>query len=258
MQLHTQFHPGNQAPVVVLIHGLFGSLDNLGQLAKALGTAGFGVLSLDLRNHGRSPHCTEHSYPAMVADLVDLLNTQGVSQVMLLGHSMGGKVAMQFALHHPERVQRLVVVDMAPADYAPGEHDAVFAGLQAVAQQAPLSRAQADACLSQQLTEPAVRQFLLKSFLPDSQAGWRFNLPVLHAQYPQILAWPSVEGRYPGPTLFIKGELSPYLQPEHQASIHRLFPQARAKLVLGAGHWPHAEKPVLFNKLVVDFLSASS
>ncbi|GAA4498147.1 alpha/beta fold hydrolase [Pseudaeromonas paramecii] len=258
MQLHTQFCPGDPARVVVLIHGLFGSLDNLGQLAKALGEAGFAVLTLDLRNHGRSPHSAEHSYPAMVADLLELLDEQGLSRVMLLGHSMGGKVAMQFALHHPERVQKLVVVDMAPADYQPGEHDAVFAGLEAVAAQAPLTRSEADACLSQHLPDPAVRQFLLKSFLPGTRPGWRFNLPVLRTDYPQILAWPPVEGRYSGPSLFIKGELSAYLQPKHQDTIQRLFPQAKAKLVLGAGHWPHAEKPLLFNKLVVDFLSASS
>lgn len=258
MPLNAQFSPAKTGPVVVLIHGLFGSLDNLGRLANTLTEAGFGVLSLDLRNHGRSPHSPSHDYPAMVADLLALLDKQGLNEVDLVGHSMGGKVAMQFALRHPQRVQKLVIVDMAPVAYPTGAHDAVFAGLQAVAAQAPLTRHQADACLAQHLTDPAVRQFLLKSFLPGSQPCWRFNLPALQANYPHILAWPPVTAAYPGPSLFIKGELSPYLQPSHQAAIQQQFPQAKARLVVGAGHWLHAEKPLLFNKLVVDFLSASS
>ena len=253
-----------QEPKVVLIHGLFGDLDNLGQAARAL-AARFTVITPDLRNHGASAHHGQMQLATLADDLGQLLTQQvpdPAEAVHLVGHSLGGKVAMQFALGHPERVKSLTVVDMAPVAYSQPRHSQVFAALNAVERAAPSDRRSAEALMSPYLPDSGVRQFLLKGFLrPEArqQAGslscWRFNLAGLQHGYDTLMAWPEESGTFSGPTLFIKGGQSDYLLAEHQASIMRLFPAARAKIIADAGHWLHAEKPQLFQKLVVDFLS---
>jgi esterase len=240
-------------PPVILLHGLFGDLDNLGNLARELATS-HQVIQVDLPNHGGSPHSAEMSWPQMCTELLALLDQHGWQQVCLIGHSLGGKLAMQFALRYPHRVTQLVVVDIAPVTYSP-RHNQVIAALQAVAKGVDISRKEAEAIMVPWLTEPGVRQFLLKSYQP--MQGWRFNLPALVDNYPALMAWDLVSGHFDGPTLFIKGGLSDYLLAEHQAGILQLFPAAKARIIPDAGHWLHAEKPLLFNKLVVDFLSIS-
>ena len=255
--LHYRESGSVQAPAVVLIHGLFGDLDNLGQLARHL-TQEYRVIALDLRNHGHSPHYAQMSWPEMSHDLLTLLDHLAIPEAHLVGHSLGGKLAMQFALLHPRRTSSLVVVDMAPVTYASTRHDSVFAALRTVEQQQPGDRKSADNMMAPLLPEAAVRQFLLKSYLVTREhSRWRFNLAALQACYADLMGWQSTEAQFVGPTLFIKGGLSDYLLPDHQATIIKLFPQARARVIPDAGHWLHAEKPLLFNKLVVDFLSIS-
>lgn len=240
---------------VILIHGLFGSLDNLGLLARPL-SEGFDVISVDVRNHGASFHRESMSYPEMADDILALMDALGLAQATLIGHSMGGKIAMQVAKQAPARVSRLVVVDMAPVAYPHARHQHVFAGLQAVIAAAPAGRSEADAILAAHVEEAGVRQFLLKSFAKGEHGWeWRFNVNAIIGAYGDIMGWPDPLSRFDGPTLFIKGSESDYLLPAHQPSVTAQFPAARARVVSPAGHWLHAEKPSLFNRLVVDFLS---
>ena len=249
------FKEQGQGPAVVLIHGLFGSLDNLGLLARPLSEQ-YRVISLDLRNHGASFHSDEMSYPQQAADVIALLDHLALDQVAIVGHSMGGKVAMQVAKQAPARVGRLVVADIAPVAYPHARHQNVFAGLNATLANPPQSRAEAEALLAQYVEIPGVRQFLLKSFAKgDSGWGWRFNVPALERNYANIMGWPDDRTQFEGPTLFIKGGDSDYVLPQYTETVMAQFPAAKARVIAGTGHWLHAEKPVLFNKLVVDFLS---
>ena len=251
--LHYRQQGADIAPAIILLHGLFGDKENLGALARALADE-FRVIQVDLPNHGDSPHQADMAYPGMCHELLLLLDTLGLGKVHLLGHSLGGKLAMQFALRHPQRIDRLIIVDMAPVAYAP-RHESVFTALQAVIDRGCQSRQEAEVAMTEKLADPRVRQFLLKSFRVGG--GWRFNLSALRANYPALMDWPSPESSFAGPSLFIKGGQSDYLLPEHQPLISRYFPNAKARIILDAGHWVHAEKPLLFNRLVVDFLSTS-
>ena len=250
MLLHTEISGQGQA--VLLLHGLFGSYENLGVIARQL--ENYQVISMDLRNHGRSPWSDEMTYPAMAADVAETLQHYGIGPLAVLGHSMGGKVAMQLALSRPELVNKLILADISPVLNKP-RHQAIFAGLSAVAATSVSSRQQADQILADHITEPGVRAFLLKS-LQKTEHGfsWRFNLAALANCYEYILQPPAAVGPYPGPTLFIKGGDSDYLLSEHQSLISTLFPHAKAKVIMGTGHWLHAEKPAAFAKLVNDFL----
>ncbi|RMF19570.1 MAG: alpha/beta fold hydrolase [Gammaproteobacteria bacterium] len=246
---------GEGAPVI-LVHGLFGSMENLGAIARLLAGAGYQVQSLDMRNHGRSPHCDTMDYPSMSRDVLTYMNTTRLEQATLLGHSMGGKTVMQLALDAPDRVKALVVADISPVEYPP-HHQSVMAGLAAIGDPAKLtSRQEADAILREYVPEDAVRLFLLKNLVREGDGfAWRINLPVIQASYDKIMAGQS-GGPYCGPTLFIKGGASDYIRPEHRQTIARLFPKAELKVIPGTGHWLHAEKPKLFASIVDRFLKA--
>lgn len=241
-----------QGEPLVFLHGLFGSYENLGVIARALQNQ-FQIINLDLRNHGRSAHAESMNYAEMAADVIETLDHLGFTRVALLGHSMGGKVAMQLALNYGDRVTKLILADISPVQNAP-RHQAILAGLAAVEAAQLSQRQEADELLSQYVEEVGVRQFLLKSLRREHPLGWRFNLDAIVRHYNDILAAPSVHTPYSGPTLFIKGGNSDYIQASHQDEILRLFPVATAKIIQGTGHWLHAEKPAAFSKLVQDFL----
>lgn len=242
----------DQVPVI-LIHGLFGSYENLGVIERSLSEQ-YQVINVDVRNHGRSGHSDEMNYQLMAADLAETLDNLGVTRAIILGHSMGGKLAMAFALTRPERVEKLILADIAPVAYPP-RHNTIFNALDAVNLSHITSRADADAQLAVHISETGVRQFLLKSLLKqDTGFSWRFNLAALKNNYPQLIGEPLQQGCYDGPVLFIKGGDSDYILPEHKDRIMQLFPRAHAKVIQGTGHWLHAEKPAAFTKLVKDFL----
>ena len=251
MILHTDIT--GQGEPLVLIHGLFGSYENLGIIARSL-QAHFQIVNLDLRNHGRSAHSQEMNYPLMANDVLETLDALGLTQVSVLGHSMGGKVAMQLALQAPQRVKKLILADISPVVNEP-RHLGILQALQHINLSTLKDRRDADQQLSASVTELGVRQFLLKNLLKeDDTFKWRLNLPALVANYPAILAAPDAKGPYTGPVLFIKGGDSDYLMPSHQPQIQQLFPNAKAKVIQGTGHWLHAEKPAAFSKIVADFL----
>jgi esterase len=223
---------------IVLVHGLFGSLDNLGILARDL-VIDHDILQVDMRNHGLSPRDPEMTYPAMAQDLLDTLDANGIKQATLIGHSMGGKAVMAFSALAPERVGKLVAIDIAPVDYHVRRHDEIFAAINAVTDAGVTRRPEATEVMRQHLNEEGVIQFLLKSFVDGE---WRFNVPVLWDQYPNIVGWEPIPA-WDYPALFIPGGNSPYVTAEYRDALLAQFPQARAHVIAGAGHWVHAEKP---------------
>ncbi|MCJ9427603.1 alpha/beta fold hydrolase [Kordiimonas marina] len=251
MQLYFR-ERGAGAPLVML-HGLFGSADNLGGIARIL-ESDFRVIAPDLRNHGRSPHDDHMSYPLMAADVLALMDSLGLEKVHLFGHSMGGKTAMQLALNAPDRVSKLVVGDIAPVAYG-HHHSRILEGMRAVADAGDMSRSDAEKILSTYVDEPDVLSFLLTNWRrqDDGTQGWRLNLDAIERDYMEIAA-ANTGGPFMGPTLFVRGGNSDYVQAEHREAILRLFPNASVRTVEGTGHWLHAEKPDLVARIVNRFL----
>ncbi|EMV7407246.1 esterase [Enterobacter soli] len=241
--------PNNNSPIV-LVHGLFGSLDNLGVLARDLVTD-HDILQVDMRNHGLSGRSPEMTYAAMAQDLLDTLDANHLEKVTLIGHSMGGKAVMALTALAPERISGLVVIDVAPVDYDVRRHDEIFAAINAVTDAGVSTRQQAAAIMREHLNEEGVVQFLLKSFV-DGQ--WRFNVPVLWDQYSEIVGWQPVPA-WQSPTLFVRGGNSPYVTEACRDELIRQFPEARAHVIAGAGHWVHAEKPEAVLRAIRRYLS---
>ncbi|MER1974904.1 esterase [Pseudocitrobacter faecalis] len=227
----------NNSPIM-LVHGLFGSLDNLGVLARDLVTD-HDILQVDMRNHGLSPRADEMNYPAMAQDLLDTLDAHNIEKATVIGHSMGGKAVMALTALAPERIEHLVAIDIAPVDYHVRRHDEIFAAINAVTRTGVSSRQQAATVMREFLAEEGVIQFLLKSFVDGE---WRFNVPVLWDQYPHIVGWETIPA-WDHPALFIPGGNSPYVTEAYRDDLLSQFPQARAHVIAGAGHWVHAEKP---------------
>jgi esterase len=239
---------------VVLIHGLFGMGSNLGALSREL-MLRYRVHSVDLPNHGRSGSMENADIPKMACALIDWMDQQGLKSASVLGHSLGGKVAMELALRSAERVSALVVADIAPVAYEVG-HRREFAALAAVEQARCHSRSEAVNIMSQHLEEDMVVQFLLKNLTRNSDGvyEWRFDLAELVASYDAVRAAISPGDSYPGPVLFIKGGESSYIHEHHRDLIVSLFPAVSLKIMPGCGHWLHAQEPRLFNALVGRFL----
>ncbi|MFY2738793.1 esterase [Pseudocitrobacter faecalis] len=227
----------NNSPIM-LVHGLFGSLDNLGVLARDLVTD-HDILQVDMRNHGLSPRADEMNYPAMAQDLLDTLDAHNIEKATVIGHSMGGKAVMALTALAPERIEHLVAIDIAPVGYHVRRHDEIFAAINAVTRAGVSSRQQAATVMREFLAEEGVIQFLLKSFVDGE---WRFNVPVLWDQYPHIVGWETIPA-WDQPALFIPGGNSPYVTEAYRDDLLSQFPQARAHVIAGAGHWVHAEKP---------------
>jgi len=239
----------NNSPIV-LVHGLFGSLDNLGILARDL-VADHDIIQVDMRNHGLSPRSPEMNYPAMAQDLLDTLDARQIEKAIFIGHSMGGKAVLALTALAPERIERLVAIDIAPVDYHVRRHDEIFAAINAVTDAQASSRQQAASVMRQHLQEEGVIQFLLKSFVDGE---WRFNVPVLWDQYPHIVGWETIPA-WEHPALFIPGGNSPYVTEAYREQLLAQFPQARAHVIAGAGHWVHAEKPDAVLRAIRRYLS---
>ncbi len=254
MKLHTRMQTAQQshtASPIVLVHGLFGSLDNLGVLARELVTD-FDIVQVDMRNHGLSPRSDEMNYPAMAQDLLDTLDELSIDKATLIGHSMGGKAVMAATRIAPERIDKLVAIDIAPVDYKVRRHDEIFAAINAVTEAGTTTRLEAAALMRQHIPEDGIIQFLLKSF---AAGEWRFNVPALWDQYPHIVGWDTVPA-WDHPALFIRGGNSPYVDESHRDALLAQFPQARAHVIAGAGHWVHAEKPQAVVRAIRRYLEA--
>lgn len=239
MHLNYHLQPGPESSAqtpVVLLHGLFGSYSNLNMLARGLQDRA--IFQLDLRNHGQSDHSDEHNYELMAQDVIETLAPCKLEKIILLGHSMGGKVAMKIAAMRPEWVEKLIVLDIAPVASTHGEHEQIFKALKAVQAKTVETRPEAMSIMREYISEEMVIQFLMKSF---KTGHWLFNVDALANNYQNILAWEAL-APVEIPALFIRGMKSPYIAKDvHFQAIHSQFPQAQIKEV-EAGHWLHAEK----------------
>ena len=248
--------PGQLAdrPPLLIVHGLFGTGRNWGVIARRLADCRQ-VIAVDMRNHGTSPRAASHSYPDMAADLAQVIRAHG-GPMDVLGHSMGGKAAMQLALMDGDLIRRLVVADIAPVvyDHDQSRHIHAMRGLDLTNL---ATRGEADLRLSATIPDPGLRAFFLQSLdLKAQPPVWRLNLDVLEAEMPRIVGWPGTEGRFDHPTLFLAGSESKYIKPDYRDTIRHLFPAARFAKLIGAGHWLHADKPREFEETARAFLDA--
>lgn len=247
---------GEGRPVIIL-HGLFGQSKNWNAIAKQMGRS-FHIFTLDLRNHGESPSSETMSYPEMAEDVAEFIQNQTLDQADVVGHSMGGKVAMTLALKRPELVRSLCVADIAPVKYSHSFKSYVDV-LKSVDLHSLKSRKDIDGQIADVVKSPAVRAFLLTN-LAHSESGfyWQVNLEALGNEMDTISGVPTIrpDSRYDGPTLFLNGGASDYVQRSHSQLIRHLFPKVSFETIEGAGHWLHAEKPHDFMKILSDFLEA--
>ena len=226
-------------PPLIFIHGLFGSLSNLGMLARTFYES-HSVVQIDVRNHGHSTHSLEMNYADMAQDILDTIDSLNISKFSAIGHSMGGKIAMQLANRAGERLEQLVILDIAPFAYTENHHDQIFKALFAVQNAKAENRQQATQIMREYLNEEMVIQFLMKSF---SKGQWLFNVDALFKHYSDILSWETTQP-WQKQALFIRGGKSAYIsKAQHFNAIQQQFPNATIKMIEGAGHWLHAEKP---------------
>ncbi len=248
---------GEDRPPLVVLHGLLGSSRNWAGAARGL-TDSFHVLAPDLRNHGRSPHASPHTYAAMEADLRAWSDRTGIGQTLLLGHSMGGKLAMRLACRQPDQVRALVVVDIAPGRRQP-RHDDEFRAMNALPLDRLKSRAEAEAWMEKEIPSWGMRQFLLTNLDRREEGGfsWQINLPVLTRDLEATGAAPVEEGEtFEGPVLFLIGGKSDFVTESHHPLIRRHFPQADIRVVENWRHNPHIENRGEFTRMVTEFTSA--
>ncbi|MEP1096777.1 MAG: alpha/beta fold hydrolase [Cyclobacteriaceae bacterium] len=252
MKLH--FRTIGEGKPLIILHGLFGSSDNWQTIGKVFAER-FKVYMVDLRNHGNSPHSDEFTYDLIDEDLIGLLDDEGLEKAHVLGHSLGGKVGMHLSTRFQDRVDKLVVIDIAPRYYPP-HHQDVFRAFRSVDLKAIKSRKEASDQMSTIDLPFGVRQFILKNLTrnADEQFIWKVNLDVLERANDKIGGGFGKNGVFTNPTLFIAGENSDYILPEDHEKIGRLFPSSKVETIADAGHWVHADKPEELREMVLDFL----
>ncbi|MEW8027786.1 MAG: alpha/beta fold hydrolase [Candidatus Thiodiazotropha sp.] len=254
LALHFREFGKPERPVLCLLHGLFGSANNWMGIVKYL-QHDFRIITPDLRNHGRSPHHEGMDYALMAGDLLELFDQLGLSGVNLLGHSMGGKVAMWLSLQQPERIEKLVVADIAPVAY---EHrfDGIFEGLCGLPLGKIKHREDADRLLAEWVADKDVRQYLLQNLVKrNGDWSWRFNLDILRKAISHLSGFPEPGRRiFAGEVLFIHGERSDYVRDAYRERMGKLFPHYRQRMLHDAGHWLYAEQPQYFAQAVKSFL----
>lgn len=252
--LHSKIYRKPGTTPVLIFHGLFGMLDNWGTLGKKFAETQE-VHLIDLRNHGRSFHTESMSYTDMSEDIVNYLKHYSINRAILLGHSLGGKAVMECAIKHPDLVEKLIVVDIAPKVYPP-HHQAIIRALESVDFSKIKERKEVEDILSQYIHETSVIQFLMKNVYRTDKDhfAFRFNLKTLSKDYNQLINKPISFGKYEGPTLFIAGENSNYILPEDEFYIRQQFPKEKLVIVSRASHWVQADNPVEFFETVNQFL----
>ncbi|MBA6152280.1 alpha/beta fold hydrolase [Gelidibacter maritimus] len=239
----------------IFLHGFLGMSDNWKTLGTKFSENGYEVHLVDQRNHGRSFHSDEFNYEVMVEDLKDYCDEHQLNNIVLLGHSMGGKTAMLFAVEYPELVSKLIIADIAPR-YYPTHHDAILKGLSALDFETLKSRGEADKVLKSYVSELGTRQFLLKNlyWIEKGKLGLRINLEVLKEQVNEVGEPLPMHTKFEKATLFLRGDRSEYISSQDEALIHSHFPKAAIVTISDAGHWLHAENPTDFYDAVSKFL----
>lgn len=251
---------GTEGPPLLILHGLLGSSGNWHTLASNALASHFRVFTLDLRGHGRSPHAHPIDYPTMAADVLAFMDRHGLAKTHVIGHSMGGKVAMELTLTVPKRIDRLIVVDIAPRAYEP-RHRIIFEALQSIDPARFENRSAIDKALATYVPEVPIRQFLLKNLQYDPTTrrySWQMDLQGLVRSYNHLNAAIADGRSFNGPVLFVKGERSDYITEADLPTIGQLFPNARLVTIPGTGHWVHADAPEAFTHAVLAFLTESA
>ena len=246
---------GENGPDFVVLHGLFGSGKNWRSFAGSL-EEDFQVWTLDARNHGDSPHADSMSYQQMAEDVVRFFDGNELENVILLGHSMGGKTAMQLALQFPDRIAALIVVDIAPVCYDHQQKQLkLIEAMQGLHLEAEMSRSDIEKKLALKIPEKRLLSFLMTNlYRQNGQFQWRIGLEQIAAGMPYLLNYPEVNSVFEGPVQFIGGENSAYLKFEYHALIRKKFPESRITMLKNCGHWLHVEQPAAFQKTVNEFL----
>ena len=249
------FKPYGEGPPLIILHGLLGAGGNWHTLSRSVFSEYFHVFALDLRNHGRSDHDDGFDYPCMVEDVRQFFVEHGLKSANVLGHSMGGKVAMWLALMYPDLVSRLIVADIAPRAYPP-HHMHILNALKSIDLTAYTTRAAIDEALAEEIKDMGVRQFLLKNLASNGQGAysWKMNLLVIYDNYPKVNEGIDTQHSFAGPVLFIKGGRSNYITKNDASQIQALFPASTVEEIPKSGHWVHAEAPKQFAELVLQFL----
>ncbi len=243
---------GNET--LIIIHGLFGSLDNWATLGKGF-AQGRKVYLIDQRNHGKSPHDEGFSYDLMADDLEEFMNDHDIKKATILGHSMGGKTAMKFAMKFPERIEKLIIADIGPKYYPP-HHQMIIEALESVDMSQVRSRSDAEATMKQYISDPGIMMFLMKNITRSGDGyAWKMNLPVIVKNIDNVGEGLQLDEEYDGVTLFVRGDKSDYILDEDWENIHNFFPQAKLATVKNAGHWLHAEQPKVFFELIDAYLN---
>ncbi len=261
------YRESGEGETLIILHGLYGSSDNWVSIAKELEPF-YRVINVDQRNHGQSPHDPEHNYTKLSNDLLELFDELKLERAILLGHSMGGKTAMQFTIDHPKKVSSLIVVDIAPWSHIGGnvqsasiiaEHQRIIDGLMSIPIETLTSRNQADEILSEWVKVEYVRQFLLKN-LKRNQDGsfiWKLNLSAISNNLENLMSGIKTNSQSPScniKTLFIKGERSSYIPKNREDDLKKIFTNSEIITINDSGHWVHAEKPKEFITAMLDFL----
>jgi esterase len=251
---YEEFGQAGDCPIIIL-HGFLASSRNWRTVAKNLAKRHH-VLVVDMRNHGASPHSAEMDYPTMANDILSLMDKLGVQRVHLLGHSMGGKIAMWFALHYPERVSELMIADIAPVNYQ-HSFDQLIQALKSLPLERLNNRKDAEHLLADAIPDLSFRQFLLQNLLlKDGSYDWRINLDYIGNTSHHVVAFPDIEDRtYSGQALFVAGERSAYIQPD---SVMTVFPQAEIVEIPETGHWLYVEAPGRFCEVIDDWVCRHS
>ncbi len=247
---------GEGTPIIIL-HGLFGASDNWMSIGKLL-AENHKVYLLDLRNHGNSIKSTAFDYDTMAKDVITFIEKHQIESPIILGHSMGGKVAMNLAVEYPEKISKLIIADIGPKAY-PVHHQVILEGLSAIDPDSIKSRKEADEILSHYVKIAGIRQFLLKNLGRKEDGGfeWKINLPIIKEKIENVGAPLSTISRFDKPTLFIRGGDSNYILEEDFDLIHTIFTDSKVKTIQKAGHWLHAEQPQAFINIVNQFLQDS-
>lgn len=247
---------GQGTPIIIL-HGLFGMLDNWMNIAKKFEAKGYMAILIDQRDHGRSPHTSSFTYPDLANDLYHFMESNWIHQAVLIGHSMGGKTGLEFVKEYESMVSKFIVVDMGIKRYTP-HHDEVFKALYAIDIENLNNREEAHQIMAKNLDDEGTIQFLMKNLTRNKDGGyeWKMNLPLLHKNYQNILA--SIEYTHPcyAETLFVRGGRSHYIKDQDWPEISLVFPNAKLTTIQNAGHWVHADQPVELFDTIIDFIES--
>ena len=245
---------GEGEPIFIL-HGLFGSLDNWQTLGKKLAES-HKVYLIDQRNHGKSPHSDSFSYHDMAEDLAELIRNENLDKITIMGHSMGGKTAMTFAVEYPNLLKKLIIVDIAPKKYPP-HHDEIIDALYSLDLPSISSRREADEIMKHSIENDGTRLFLLKNLNREKEGGysWKMNLDMLSNEIEKVIDVTEIPFPISIPSLFIRGGSSGYILDSDFEKIDQLFPNSEIETIEGAGHWVHAEKPQELFESVMEFIS---